>query len=274
MDNYAVKQAVEALKKDKNTDILESVNNAKKDWIEQRQQEILGETQMRLAEAYGLVIKRMPDGKIMFEKPSSGSIIQDGNSFYRGTVEEPYVDENGNLHLYGRKDPLYEKMGVNEKGVSVGVSMDEAVEYGYGQMESYKNDASESYDAEQLLEEIDNAGFYLIQIDKNSVSEAHLFRNGSEYKLIGDEIIIPKGKFKLEHIVHDESDVKSDLQISFLNYISDEKQGYYDYNSKSSAAHHVIAISLTNGDPSTFNHELAHHYVRMFWNSKLIQTSL
>ena len=140
MDNYAVKQTVEALKKDKNTDILESVNNAKKEWIEQRQQEILGDTQMKLAEAYGLKVEVGEDGRKRF--------------------------------------------------------------------------------------------------------------------------------------VSEEDSEKANLIIDFLDYIEDEKQGYYDHNSKSSAAHHVIGISLTNGDPSTFSHELAHHYVRMFWNSKLIQTSL
>ena len=74
--------------------------------------------------------------------------------------------------------------------------------------------------------------------------------------------------------VSDSNDEKTQLIIDFLDYISGDTQGYYDFNSKSTAAHHVIAISLTNGDPSTFSHELAHHYVRMFWRSKLIQTSL
>lgn len=74
--------------------------------------------------------------------------------------------------------------------------------------------------------------------------------------------------------VSDSNDEKTQLIIDFLDYISGDTEGYYDHNSKSVAAHHVIAISLTNGDPSTFSHELAHHYVRMFWRSKLIQTAL
>ena len=28
---------------------------------------------------------------------------------------------------------------------------------------------------------------------------------------------------------------------------------------------------MTNADPSTVVHELAHHYVRMFWNTEVIQ---
>ena len=74
--------------------------------------------------------------------------------------------------------------------------------------------------------------------------------------------------------VSDSNDEETNLIIDFLDYISGEVEGYYDHNSKSTAAHHVIAISLANGDPSTFSHELAHHYVRMFWRSKLIQTAL
>lgn len=74
--------------------------------------------------------------------------------------------------------------------------------------------------------------------------------------------------------VSNEDDEKSRLIIDFLDYIADGVQGYYDNNSTSAAAHHVIAISLTNGDPSTFSHELAHHYIAMFRNSKLVQTAL
>lgn len=71
-----------------------------------------------------------------------------------------------------------------------------------------------------------------------------------------------------------DKDGKADLVVEFLNYIEDDAAGFYDLNSKSTAAHHVIGISLNNGDPSTFSHELAHHYVRMFWKSKVIQMAL
>lgn len=79
------------------------------------------------------------------------------------------------------------------------------------------------------------------------------------------------GRIRFVSISNDED---SQLIVDFLDYISGDTEGYYDHNSKSVAGHHVIAISLTNGDPSTFSHELAHHYVRMFWRSKLIQTAL
>lgn len=62
--------------------------------------------------------------------------------------------------------------------------------------------------------------------------------------------------------------------VQFLDYIEDDAAGYYDANSKSSAVHHIIGISLNHDDPTTFDHELAHHYIRMFHKSRLIQTAL
>lgn len=66
---------------------------------------------------------------------------------------------------------------------------------------------------------------------------------------------------------------KDSLLVQFFEYL-DDADGYYDYNTKSSMAHHVIGIGLNSADPSTFNHEMAHHYLRMFWRSKLVQTAL
>lgn len=140
MDSYVVDKIKESIKSGENRDILDIVSEAKREWIEQKQKQILGETQLKLAEAYGL---------------------------------KQITDENGRISF-----------------------------------------------------------------------------------------------------VSENNDEKTNLIISFLDYLGDDEQGYYDYNSKSTAAHHVIAISLTNGDPSTFNHELAHHYLRMFWNSELVQTAL
>ena len=138
IENYAIKQAAEEIQKDSTIDPINAVHKAKKDWIEQRQKEIIGETQQKLVEAYGLKQEVGEDGRIRFVKTGNAEI---------------------------------------------------------------------------------------------------------------------------------------DLIVDFLDYIS-EADGYYDHNSKSTAAHHTIAIALSNGDPSTFNHELAHHYVRMFWNSEVIQNAL
>lgn len=65
----------------------------------------------------------------------------------------------------------------------------------------------------------------------------------------------------------------NDLLVQFIDYI-DGADGYYDHNTRSTYAHHVITLALNSADPSTFNHELAHHYIRMFWKSSLIQNAL
>ena len=65
----------------------------------------------------------------------------------------------------------------------------------------------------------------------------------------------------------------NDLLVQFVEYI-EGADGYYDHNTRSTYAHHVITLALNSADPSTFNHELAHHYIRMFWKSSLIQNAL
>lgn len=65
--------------------------------------------------------------------------------------------------------------------------------------------------------------------------------------------------------------------VSFVQYLEDElgeHEGWYDYNSVSKAAHHTIMVALNGNEANTFNHELAHHYIRMFWNTPLIQNAL
>lgn len=61
--------------------------------------------------------------------------------------------------------------------------------------------------------------------------------------------------------------------IQFCEYIENGKKGVYDQTRRIEAAANIIQISLMDGDPSTINHELAHHYVRMFWNSEVIQAA-
>lgn len=62
--------------------------------------------------------------------------------------------------------------------------------------------------------------------------------------------------------------------IQFCEYIENGKKGVYDQTKRIEAAANVIQISLLDGDPATINHELAHHYVRMFWNSDVIQNAV
>jgi len=72
----------------------------------------------------------------------------------------------------------------------------------------------------------------------------------------------------------DPTDPIAKLRVEFVNSIDQEHAGSYDHNSMSISAHHVIRIGLDKADPTTFNHEMAHHYIRMFWNSKVVQDAL
>lgn len=75
-------------------------------------------------------------------------------------------------------------------------------------------------------------------------------------------------------ISNDDTDQYSKLRVEFVNSIDPDHNGLYEHNSASISAHHVIRIGLDKGDPTTFSHELAHHYIRMFKNSKVIQDAL
>lgn len=68
-----------------------------------------------------------------------------------------------------------------------------------------------------------------------------------------------------------------DVIVQFVQYLEDElgeHEGWYDYNSLSNAAHNVIKIAMNGNSFATFKHELAHHYIRMFWGTPLIQNAL
>lgn len=129
-------------------------------------------------------------------------INQDKESFYRGQFDEPYIDGNGNLILYGRKDSLYEKAGYKEsKGVSVTRDLKSAIEYGEGQLETRINLVMDnSMDESEQNAVIDN-GYYLIQF-KDSISNEEI-KEAGESKLIGD-ITVPKGSYVIEHYVQGE----------------------------------------------------------------------
>lgn len=70
------------------------------------------------------------------------------------------------------------------------------------------------------------------------------------------------------------TDENSQLQVQFVNTLGNGHAGSYTANQESELAHHMIMIALDEADASTFNHELAHYYVRKFWNTKVIQDAL
>lgn len=61
------------------------------------------------------------------------------------------------------------------------------------------------------------------------------------------------------------------IVIQFCEYLENGRAGVYDQTGRLEAAANLIQISLTDADATTINHELAHHYIRMFWNTELIQ---
>jgi hypothetical protein len=132
------------------------------------------------------------------------SIIQDNKSYYRGQIEKPTIDKNGNLVLHAKEDELYKKAGLKSKGVSMTDDLQSAIEYGNGQLDVSKNLASEEnvgVDLERELDRLDENGYYLIQIPKNISNE--IVKEAGEVKVIGDKIVIPKGQYKIEQVVGD-----------------------------------------------------------------------
>jgi len=129
-------------------------------------------------------------------------ITQNNSSYYRGQIEKPIIDENGNLVLYAKEDNLYKKAGLLSKGISMTDNLQSAIEYGNGQLEVAQNLASETYDAESELQRLSDNGYWLVQIPKNLSNK--IIREAGEVKIIGDKIIIPKGQYRIEQINGDE----------------------------------------------------------------------
>ena len=130
------------------------------------------------------------------------NIIQDNESYYRGQIEKPIIDKDGNLILYAKEDELYKKAGLKSKGVSMTDDLQSAIEYGNGQLDVSKNLASEEnvgIDLERELDRLDENGYYLIQIPKNISNE--IVKEAGEVKVIGDKIVIPKGQYKIEQVI-------------------------------------------------------------------------
>lgn len=156
---------------------------------------------------------KMVDGKIeLYDNGKKINIIKerewsdydinyDYPSFFRGQAGEPTIDENGNLVLRGSYDPLYKHI---KSGVSLTDNIELAVDYAFGQREVKQNLASESYDAEELLDKIDSDGVWLIQIKDDATPDLkNIERNGEEWKKIGD-LIVPKGSYRIKRLDVDE----------------------------------------------------------------------
>lgn len=65
----------------------------------------------------------------------------------------------------------------------------------------------------------------------------------------------------------DSKDTDKQILVKFVNSLGDKRGMYRE-------AEHTLYISLISADPTTMNHELAHYYVRTFWQSKEVQKAL
>lgn len=73
------------------------------------------------------------------------------------------------------------------------------------------------------------------------------------------------------------------LRVHFVNSLRKEDwkdedgnwhKGLFKSSDGRDAAINLILISLEDGDPTTFIHELAHHYIQVFWQSDVVQKAL
>lgn len=193
------------------------------------------------------------------------------DSFYNETA---FLESIGTLSAYGYTEEGYQAEG---QTTIMQKNHDTFVQYS----NTFESNRDE-YISKKLKEESEKNE----DVDKEAtiINADEEFVENENRKLIGDtqqKLIDAFGlvqKQDADGNIYFESQYETegipDLVIQLLEYISDDAKGYYDYNSKIDAAHHVIAIGIDKADPSTFNHELAHHYIRMFWKSKLIQTAL
>lgn len=146
---------------------------------------------------------------------SDQSIEQDDKSYYRGQIERPTIDKDGNLVLIGVRDSLYERAGLPSTGVSMTTDLQSAIEYGNGQIEVAKNMASDEMlgmDLEREFIKLDENGYYLIQIPKNFFND--IVKEAGEVKIIGNKLIIPKGQYKIEQVIDEDVETQTTGQPS------------------------------------------------------------
>jgi hypothetical protein len=172
------------------------------------------------------------------------TIKQDDKSYYRGQIEEPTIDKDGNLVLYAREDELYKKAGLKSKGVSMTGDLQSAIEYGDGQLEVAQNMLEEEYgydalgyEFENKIKEIQDKGYWLIQIPKNIPNE--IVKEAGEVKVIGNKIIIPKGQYKIQQVVDGIKQVTSEQKqeaiqaySAYLNTGKKDIKGFKEFVSE------------------------------------------
>lgn len=111
-------------------------------------------------------------------------------------------------------------------------------------------------------------------------------------KLMGDRQKKLAEVFDLERVDNEdgtyyyktkENSRKNKLRVHFVNSLRREDwkdedgnwhKGLFRSADGQDAFTNLILISLNDGDPTTFVHELAHHYIQTFWESDIVQRAL
>lgn len=81
---------------------------------------------------------------------------------------------------------------------------------------------------------------------------------------------------KTGRIVYTTDDTSSDaqLRVEFVNSIGQKAKGKYTDKGLLDGHMAIMELAVLDGDPVTFIHELAHHYIRTFWSSEPVQQAL
>lgn len=81
---------------------------------------------------------------------------------------------------------------------------------------------------------------------------------------------------KTGRIIYTTEDTSADaqLRVEFVNSIGEHRKGRYTDRDILDSQMSLIEIAVLDGDPTTFVHELAHHYIRTFWKSEPVQQAL
>lgn len=143
------------------------------------------------------------DQPMMMRK--SSKITQDDNSYYRGQLGQVEIDGKGNLILRPQSAEWQKKLKESDKGISLSTKLSEAEHYAFWRFEKSKDEIIDnymsSYDQDYYLEQLEEEGYSIIQINKDYLSNFEKLKGvESEDRIVTDEkVAIPEGQYKIEH---------------------------------------------------------------------------
>jgi LysM repeat protein len=169
--------------------------------FEPEQIHILGSKQD--IEGFKKFVATTKDMPMMMRK--SSEITQDDNSYYRGQLGQVEIDGKGNLILRPQSAEWQKKLKESDKGISLSTKLSEAEHYGLWRFEQRKDQIIDnymsSYDQDYYLEQLEEEGYSIIQINKDYLSNFEKLKGvESEDRIVTDEkVSIPEGQYKIEY---------------------------------------------------------------------------